>query len=379
MLNPWIEWPLLVVILFVFWKGETSKIPIVLEFFNIPDPSLKASSVKCVYWIGAAVLFNCLIWLLSQSSETAEAWTSGYILEYTLSIDNLFIFQMIFRIYQTPESQINKALLFGIGGAAILRLIFFIVGTSLFEFVTWIRIPFGILLLYTAYKTAMASTHAGGDSSPIEAGSRIRILELAEKYLPFTALYDMNGKFIQFNDSPDWVIDNGRLVNRPRSPEPESDSRCPNIRLTMLAAVVVALALVDVIFALDAVAAKVAQTHDLFVNFTSSLLAMAGFRSLYFVIEQLTMIFRLLKFGVALVLAYVGIELIISIWYAIPNYISCIVIVSICAIAIIGSLILSLFERFNPIPPTRKPGIELRQVFGDSDEEEAGPSFHASP
>ena len=285
----------------------------------------------------------------------------------------------MFRIYQTPECQIDKALLFGIGAAAILRLVFFVVGTSLFEFVTWIRIPFGILLLVTAYKTATAPMHAAS-SSPMGSGNRVRILELAERYLPFSAMYDMNGNFFQYRDSPDWLVSTDRFATPPLSPaEPELgqwSKRVVDIRMTMLAAVVIALAVVDVIFALDAVAAKVAQTHDLFVNFTSSLFAMAGFRSLYFVIEQLTIMFRFLKFGVALVLAYVGFELIISIWYHIPNYINCIVIMGICGSAIVASVMMSLLERFKPMNSTIDTAPH---VFGLEEDDEIKSPLNPSP
>jgi tellurite resistance protein TerC len=365
MLHAWIEWPLLAISIAAFYSGELEYVPRVLTFFRIEDPSLRSAAVKCVYWICAAIVFNGLVWLLSQSSDTAEAWTSGYVLEYTLSIDNLFIFQMLFRFYETPANQIDKALLFGIAAAAILRLVFFIIGTSLFEWITWVRLPFGILLLLTAYKTVHAATHA---TTPVQSETKFKLIELAERHLPFIAMYDLNGKFFLHKDSADWVIA-GRLISPPMSPplEEETTARAMSIRgmrMTMLGAVVFALALVDVIFALDAVAAKVAQTHDLFVNFTSSLFAMASFRSLYFVVAQLTLAFRLLKYGVALILAYVGIELMISVWYTIPNSTSCLIILSICGGSVVASLFQSMLEKYQLIPPSKETAIELPESFG---------------
>jgi tellurite resistance protein TerC len=368
MLHPAIEWPILAIVIGWLFMSERRYIPPFLESLGIADPSLKSASIRCIYWLLAAIFFNALVWVLSQSSESAEAWTSGFVLEYTLSIDNLFIFQMLFKFYQTPENQIDKALLYGISAAALLRLVFFIIGTSLFEWISWVRFPFGVLLLFTAYKTVNTDIHA---DTPVNA----TFVDLAQQYLPFCALYDRNGEFLQYEGSPDW-IETGRHLSPPtsppiRTPEEGSDKRFKKLRLTMLFAVVLALALVDVIFALDAVAAKVAQTHDLFVNFSSSLFAMTGFRSLYFVIQHLTASFRLLKYGVALILAYVGVELMISIWYTIPNNISCLIILGICGGCIVASAGLSVVEKYKLIPSVKNHGdVELAQMYGLEQDEE---------
>lgn len=372
MLAWWIEWPLLVISLYGFYRGEQRWIPPILDQLKAPaEGSLKGSIVHCLYWIVAAVVFNLIVWLLSGSASVAEAWTSGYVLEYTLSLDNLFIFQMLFRMYRTPAEQVDKALVFGIGAAAVLRLVFFILGTSLFEWISWIRLPFGLLLLWTAYKTAYTVSDHGA-MSPIVG--RSKILEFSEEYLPFVARYDRNGKFLQFNDSNDLMESiHSRQITPPSTPpttERDSGERPPadflKLRLTMLAAVVVALALIDVLFAMDAVAAKVTQTHDLYVNFTSSLFAMTGFRSLYFVLAEMTLAFRYLKYGVALVLAYVAVELMLSIWIAIAGHVSCFIILSICGLSIAASLVASMADSDRPVD---KGGIELPTVFGIEDDD----------
>lgn len=369
MLAPWLEWPLLVMMLVVFYRGEQILVDPMLRYMKAgSDESLKSSIMRCMYWIGAAVVFNLVVWGLSQSSAVAEAWTSGYVLEYTLSLDNLFIFQWLLKMYDTPTAQVDKALVFGIGAAAVLRFVFFILGTSLFEWVSWVRLPFGLLLLWTAYKTAMApSSHKS--LSPIEPGNW-SFLKKCEKYLPFIAQYDRNGKFFQFTDSHDWLGPGSysRQSTPPTTPAlgpqtaPRSLLDIVKLRVTMLGAVVVALALVDIVFALDAVAAKVTQTHDLFINFSSSVFAMTGFRSLYFVLVEMTLTFKYLKYGVALVLAYVAVELMLSIWVAIPNSVSCVIILSICALSIVASLFVSGHDK------TTDNGIQMQNVVFGLDE-----------
>jgi tellurite resistance protein TerC len=245
-------------------------------------------------------------------------------------------------MFETPSEQVNKALLYGIGAAGALRLVFFIIGSSLFEWVSWIRIPFGLLLLWTAYKT-MKAAHSESKLS-IEHSP---VLEWAEGNLPFTKRYDKSGKFFQRDNSSELMgvetthAASGRLV------------------MTMLGAVVATLAVVDVLFALDAVAAKVAQTQDLYVNFTSSLFAMVALRSLYFVIAELTVAFKLLKYGVALVLAFVAVELILSMWIHIPSAVSCIIILAICGSSILASVCMSAVV---PAKPSQE--VELAEAFG---------------
>lgn len=340
MLAPWLEWPLLVLYLIGAFRLEWMLLPRILAKFGAE--SLKPAAIGCIFWFLIAAIFNILVYLVS-SSETGEAWTSGYVLELTLSIDNLFIFAMLFRMFETPADQVDRALLFGIGAAAALRLVFFVIGSSLFEWVSWIRIPFGLLLLWTAYKTVKA---AGSESKLSLEHSPV--LEWVEHNLPFTPRYDKAGKFFQRDNSGDLL-----------GPQPNYTAT-GRLVMTMLGAVVVTLAVVDVLFALDAVAAKVTQTQDLYVNFTSSLFAMAALRSLYFVIAELTVTFKLLKYGVALVLAYVAVELILSMWIHIPNGVSCLIILVICG----SSIVASVFASMATAKPVEATEMSLAASFG---------------
>ena len=374
------EWILILIYMFVSIRGEHALVNPLLKWIRWDADLLRASLARCLYWAIVSVILM-LVYCLVSSEDDAEAWTSGFILEYTLSLDNLFIFQLVFRVYNTPETQIDKALIWGIGIAAGLRIVLFAVGTSLFEWVGWLRVPFGVLLLITAYKTARVA-HAqysppGEESrnnsndtwtpplTPVNSST----LVFAEKYLRFTTKYDKNGKFLQREFSPDLI----KVANFFSGPSPSNTSSVEGslgrLKMTMLGGVVLVLAFVDMVFALDAVAAKVTQTKSLFINASSSLVAMASFRSLYFVLSELTSTFTLLKFGVALILAYVAAELILSTWFVIPSRLSLLVIGVIFVGSVAGSMILRLKDKVLGYHPVKVPDteIQLPQSFGLSE------------
>jgi hypothetical protein len=242
-------------------------------------------------------------------------------------------------------------------------------------------VPFGVLLLITAYKTARVA-HAqysppGEESrnnsndtwtpplTPVNSST----LVFAEKYLRFTTKYDKNGKFLQREFSPDLIkVANFFSGTSPSNGAPLEGS-LGRLKMTMLGGVVLVLAFVDMVFALDAVAAKVTQTKSLFINASSSLVAMASFRSLYFVLSELTSTFTLLKFGVALILAYVAVELILSTWFVIPSRLSLLVIGVIFVGSVAGSMILRLKDKVLGYHPVKVPDteIQLPQSFGLSE------------
>jgi tellurite resistance protein TerC len=387
MIHAVLEWSLFIGFLYMSFKGEQILVNNMLKLIKWDRDLLRSSFARCLYWAIVSLLFMLLYYVVS-SEEEAEAWTSGFILEYTLSFDNLFIFQLVFKMYNTPESQVDTALIWGIGIASALRLVFFAVGTSLFAWVGWLRVPLGFLLLLTAYKTArlahfqISPSHLAKQQSSEHPEEeewnpphiRSSSLAFAEKYLRFTTKYDRNGRMFQYEFSPDLFKVAGLIsVSSPTSSrEAPLDSPPGRLKITMLGGVVLVLAIVDMVFALDAVAAKVGQTTSLFINSTSSLFAMASFRGLYFIIAELTSTFSLLKFGVALILVYVAIELIVSSWFVIPHRISLIVIGLICFGSIAGSLLLSLREKlanYRHLKAASEVDIaQAPQSFGLSDE-----------
>ncbi|KAF4652228.1 hypothetical protein FOL47_011197, partial [Perkinsus chesapeaki] len=118
----------------------------------------RRAALYCLMWLACGLLFNGVIYLLYHyDSEAAFGWFNGYILEYMLSMDNVFFFQVVFKYYRTPKSQVNRALFYGIGMAAGLRLLFFFLGTAFFQLLSFTRYVFGLILIWSGYKTAMDS------------------------------------------------------------------------------------------------------------------------------------------------------------------------------------------------------------------------------
>lgn len=284
--------------------------------------SSKNSLVHLILWMIVAIVFVLIASMIPKTTpDFLATWTSGYILEFALSIDNLFVFQIIFEECKTPLNQRDKALVWGIGLACAFRLFFFILGTELFDWMSWIKIPLGIGLLWIAHATMKSTTTTsssgnGGGSSTLQRmasgltspNSKVRVVA-SDKY-------EANGGM--------WIIED-QVSSYPR--------------LSMLALVVGIIGLVDAVFAIDAVAAKMTQSSNLFVNFSSSIFAMMSFRWLYGLIQDLSSSFHLVKFGIGLVLGYVGLELLLSIWIVVPASFSCWVIV----LVLCGSVVASVF------------------------------------
>ena len=277
------------------------------------------------FWVLVGLGFSVFVFI-SCGRESGVAYLSGYVLEFMLSMDNLFFFQAIFKLYRTPLDQRDKALFFGIAFAAFLRLIFFLVGTELFAWTKTVRYVFGAVILYSAYVVAFETSDVDDSQQP----SANPVMKVLERFVPFVAYYGSAGEFV-ISDST------GRR------------------RATMLLMVVLFLGLVDVIIAVDAVAAKISQYNDIFVNFSSSFFAMLCLRALYFVIEYLSDMFSLLNYGLALILCYVGIRLILESFVAIPGFVSLLIIITCFFGSIAASYVRSAYFPVR----TRSNSLEL--------------------
>lgn len=280
------------------------------------------------FWVLVGLAFSVFVFI-SRGKDPGIAYISGYILEFMLSLDNLFFFQAIFKLYRTPVDQRDKALFFGIAFAAFLRLIFFLIGTELFAWTQAVRYVFGAIILYSAYIVAFEDVEESQ-----EANSNNPVMKVLERFIPFVAYYGQAGEF--------FVIENSTEKKK----------------ATMLLMVVLFLGLVDVIIAVDAVAAKISEYNDIFVNFTSSFFAMLCLRALYFVIEYLADTFCLLKYGLALILLYVGVRLIIEAFVSIPEIVSMVIII----VCFLGSILASHLQAVYFPVRTRSNSVELPEV-----------------
>ena len=266
--------------------------------------SIKDASVMVVAWVTLALCFGGIIWFASGLQSALEFFT-GYIIEYSLSIDNMFVFIMIFTYFAVPKDHQPKVLLWGILGAVVMRFIFIFIGVQLITRFTFMIYIFGAILIYTAIKML------AGKEEQIDP-SQNPVLKLFKKIIP------VNDKV---HDGNFFCRENGKLF------------------ATTLLATVVVIEASDLVFAVDSIPAVLAVTQDTFIVYTSNIFAIIGLRSLYFLLAGMAGKFEYLKYGIAAVLAFVGGKMLISHYYKMPTLISLLTIIIILGIAIAASVI----------------------------------------
>jgi len=259
------------------------------------------------FWIGLALLFAGGVFAFGGSSKGSEFLT-GYVIEKSLSVDNVFIFLIIFQYFAVPPQLQPKVLQWGIFGALAMRLAFILVGAALLDSFHWMIFVFGGILLLTAGRLAFQKEH---EIHP-EKNPLIRLLK---RFVPMTQNYD-DGKF--------FVRPNGVLMATP------------------LFAVLLMIESTDLIFAIDSIPAIFAVSTDPFIVFTSNAFAILGLRALYFALAGVMVYFTYLRQGLVAILAFVGVKMLISDWYHFPTAASLGVVAAILIVAIGAS---ALFRR----------------------------------
>jgi tellurite resistance protein TerC len=287
-----------------FWVVVVTALFIDLVILNKHhgNVSMKEAVVMVCVWVGLALSFGGAIYLALSPAKALE-YITGYVVEYSLSVDNMFVFLMIFSYFAVPKNHQPKVLMFGIIGAVLLRFLFVFVGIQLINAFTWVIYIFGAILILTAVKMIAKKDEEMDPSKNIA-------YRLLKKIFPFKADHSTDKFFLR---------ENGVLYATP-----------------MLAAVVV-VEMSDIIFAIDSIPAVLSISRDTFIVYTSNIFAIIGLRSLYFLLSNLAAQFKFLQYGVAVILCFVGIKMIISRFYHIPTAASLAVIISILAISIIMS------------------------------------------
>jgi len=329
--------------------------------------TLLQSILYTTFWIAVAGMFNLYIFYTRGASD-AFSWGTGYLLEWMLSVDNLFVFHRIFIIFKTPDEQKHKPLFYGIVGAIVFRMIFFLIEELLMHHITWMHLVFGLFLIYTGYK---AVSMDDDDDSPDQGW----VYQYLVSHINYVDRYDDNGKFftnVLVDEATGQIVESPHLIiprTPPRSPRevalaakngkissPGSKNTTPRIdeaslppgvivqcRATRLLLVVVCLEVTDLVFAVDSVSAIVAQIPDLFLAYTACVFAMLGLRAMFFAIDELVKMFSLLAYGVAFILIFIGLKLILRSWIHIPPRIVCFILVSTLAFSVFASLIADKF------------------------------------
>jgi TerC family integral membrane protein len=286
--------------------------------------SLKEAGAWSALWISFGLLFGAVLWAW-QGSQTAGEYLAGYLIEYSLSVDNIFVFAVILGYFSVPSEYRHKVLFWGILGAIVLRGVFIFGGAALINHFEWAIYIFGAFLVITAIRMGIK-----GDEEIDPADNPV--LKLLQRKLPVSEDYD-GPKLLSRQE--------GRLVATP------------------MMVVLVGLNVIDVIFAFDSIPAIFGVTTNTFIVFTSNAFAILGLRSLYFLLEGVMDRFVYLNYGLAVILGFVGCKMLISDLIEIPIWTSIVVIV-----AVLGATIFLSWRK----QPTRQE---------DEEPAAAGTSGHA--
>jgi len=263
--------------------------------------STKKALLQTIFWVSLALVFGVFVALQDGHTESIE-YLSAYLMEWSLSIDNIFVFILIFTFFGIKEKNFGRVLLIGILLAIILRIIFITVGIELVERFNWILYIFGAILVITGIKMFSADKEASPDLE------NNRVYKFMKRILPLTA---------EENGSKLTIVKNGKKF------------------YTRIFVVIVMLATTDVIFAVDSIPAVFAISQNRMVIYTSNIFAVLGLRSLFFLLQGAINKFSHLQQGIAMVLIFIGLKMLAEIKYInihIPVYISLIVIV-VCLVA----------------------------------------------
>jgi len=276
------------------------------------EVSVKEALTWTSVWITLAMLFNVFVYYYFDKATAVEFFT-GYIIEKSLSIDNIFVIIMIFSYFKVPTAYQHKVLFWGILGALIMRVVFILVGIELIHKFHWLIYLFGGFLVYSGIKILSSEdTKLEPEKNPL--------VKLARRLFPFTSNYEGDNFFVT-KDSKRWA--------------------------TPLFLVVILIEATDLIFAVDSIPAILAVSDDSFIVYTSNVFAILGLRSLYFALAGIEKYFKYLKYGLSAILIFVGVKMCITDFYKIPTDLSLIIIVFVLVISMLASVASKSDQRGN--------------------------------
>lgn len=277
--------------------------------------SLRSAALRTLLWVSLSLGFNLFIWWWEGIDQAIDFFT-GYLIEYSLSVDNIFVFSLIFAYFRVPPRYEHRVLLWGILGALVMRATMIWLGVTLvarFHFVLYI---FGAFLLITGLRMLLSK------SQPLNLENNF-ILRTTRRLVPVTSDYH-GPKFV--------ALVAGRRM------------------LTPLALVLIVIEVMDLVFAVDSIPAVLAITRDTFIVYTSNICAILGLRSLYFLLSNLMSRFVFLRIGLAVILCFVGIKMLIEPWFHLRSGFSLLIIAAVLATTTVASL---LATNGRTVPPSR--------------------------
>jgi tellurite resistance protein TerC len=265
--------------------------------------SFKEAAIESAVWIAIGLSFTLVV-LGWHGGQAAGEYLSGYLIEKSLSVDNVFVWAVIFSFFGVPREFQFRVLFWGIFGALVLRAIFIFAGVALIEQFEWVLYIFGAFLLYTAVKIARH------DETEVHPENNLA-LKLVRKVVPSTNEYDGQKLFTRRT---------GRRLATP------------------LFAVLILIETTDVVFAVDSIPAILAVSREQFIVFSSNAFAILGLRALYFLLAGMAGRFRYLNVGLGIILAFVGVKMLLTEVYHFPTPLSLVIIIGVLVAAVLASL-----------------------------------------
>lgn len=269
--------------------------------------SIKEALWWSAFWVGLAVLFNIgILFFHPRGKEAAVEFLVGYLIEESLSVDNLFVFMLIFNYFRVPPEYQRKVLFWGIIGALVLRAAFILIGVTLINKFVWIKYILGAFLVITGINMVRTKdSEVNPQKNPI--------IRLVNKIIPVTKHYHGDSFFVKIRNV--WFA-------------------------TPLFIVVLVVETTDVVFALDSIPAILGITNEAFILYTSNVFALLGLRSLYFALAGIMELFHFIHYGLAVILSFIGVKLVIEYWHIhIDTVYSLVIVASILAISILLSIL----------------------------------------
>ena len=298
--HPW-QWGLFIGFIAVLIVAD-----LLLVHRTAHEITFKEAAVESAIWITIGVSFTGVVFWW-HGSQAAGEYISGYLIEKSLSIDNVFVWAVIFSYFAVPKKYQFRTLFWGIFGALVLRAIFIFAGVALINTFAWTLAIFGVILLYSAWKIAF---HDDGEVHP----EKNPVLRVVRKVIPSSTEYDGQKLF---------TLENGKRLATP------------------LLAVLIMVETTDVVFAVDSIPAILAVSHEQFIVFSSNAFAILGLRSLYFLLNGMQDRFRYLNLGLGVILAFVGFKMLASYFLELhpPTWLSLVVILGILTVTMVASLV----------------------------------------
>ncbi len=279
------------------------------------EVKMKEALVWCSVWFTLAMTFNGIVWYW-RGPQLGQEFLAAYLIELCLSIDNVFVFILIFAYFKVPAKWQHRVLFWGIIGAVVMRAVFILVGVSVIQRFHWVLYIFGAFLLYTGIKMALPS------KSEVDVNPEHNpLVRLFKRFYP-VAPRNEHGHFFTRHE--------GRRMATP------------------LFIVLLVVETTDVVFALDSIPAVLAITKDGFIALTSNIFAILGLRSLYFALNGVMQLFRYLKIGLAMILCFIGVKMLIEHWFRIPIQVSLGVIASVLTMSILLSVLIKEKAKMDP-------------------------------